>query len=763
MVYLVNLDFSFVLEVLVSSITDKSLSSFTKYHPNILKMKSCLFYLTLLALLFLSCNTQKRFQDPMTDQEFFANLNLDHQGLESVRTAVQKNDFYTARNAYLKFLKIRNYPQSHHPSVLAETYPSTKRKSAKSSAEQVLQNTFSHENVTYRFPKKIDWHFNPTDSKQNRKYKGSYKREWTVLFNRMKSTRLLANAFEDTGNPIYAKKIDELIRDWIHDCPPVVPQNDAEIWRSSWRSLEAGIRTGIEWPVAWLKTIKSNEIKDTTLMDWVKSWMEHGEYLETYQGRLNWATTESKGLFTIGVMFPEFRQSKSWRALALDRVKQQLENDFYPDGAHVELSPEYHWIASIAISEVYTLAKIYDYPVDKDLIKRLKKSFDYLIDISLPNRYLPRVNDAGNNKGLKAIFKKSAGLLFPDDLTYQWFISNGKKGRAPEEISVRSPWAGQVAMREHWQEDANFLFMEYGPYGAGSHQHEDKLGVHIAIEGDLFVFEAGRENYGKTALRDYCLSSQAHSVITIDGLSQNREKVRPSLNKAKQPYPVLWNSQKMFDYACANYGEEKWERYGDRDKSLNLGTWKRHSIYVKPDLFVIVDLLIPNDRKKHTYQSHFHINAEKVKLNSGTQQLSIKEEGRPSFNITPLQVEDMTAEVIKGQMSPEILGWELFEGKEDRAIPTLRFEQRKSGPVAFAYLFQGNQDMEAKAPVNISQIVTPKDLFGLNIEENGKSFSLIFRVDGNSQIGIKWEEKIYQSNALIQYGQKEAFSLEKSQ
>ncbi len=698
----------------------------------------------------------------MTDQEFFNQINLDYQGLEKVRTAVLKSDFYSARNAYLKFLRNRNYPQSHHSTTLAKTYPSTKRKSSKSQAEQVLQNTFLHENVSYRFPRKIDWHFNPTDTKQNQKYKKSYKREWTVLFNRMKSTRLLANAFEDTGNPIYAQKVDELIKDWIQDCPPVAPETDEEIWRSSWRSLEAGIRCGIEWPVAWLKTIKSNEIQDSTLMDWVKSWMQHGEYLETYQGRLNWATTESKGLFTIGVMFPEFNNSKGWRNLALDRVKQQLKNDFYPDGAHIELSPEYHWIALIAIAEVYNLAKMYNYPIDEKMVQRLKKSLDYLINISLPNGYLPRVNDAGRNKNLETIFRKSAMMLFPEDPNYQWFISERKKGDAPKETSVLLPWAGQVVMRENWKRNANYLLMEYGPYGAGSHQHEDKLGVHIAFEGDLFVFEAGRENYGESKLRNYCLSSQAHSVITIDGLSQNREKVRPLFNEAKEVYPVIWNSQKNFDYAQASYGEKKWERYGHQDRSVDLGTWKRHSIYIKPDLFVIVDILIPNDRKKHTYHSHFHLNAETVNLDLQSQQLSIVEEGRPDFSIIPLAIKGMTAKVIKGQKSPEILGWELFEGKEDRAIPTLRFEQSKKGPVVFAYLFTGNNVSEDnKALTSLTQLVTEKDLFGLKIKENGKLFSLIFRINEEAKAGIRWKENIYHSNAILEYDEKEIFLLEK--
>jgi hypothetical protein len=667
----------------------------------------------------------------LEESEFFASLSLDYPGLETVSEAVTQKNYLKAKEAYIEFLRKRTYRYPGAAAGLPPHYPSQQREEAGSLAEQVLDNTFTNENYTWQFPGEIDWHFNPTDSKINPGYSGEYIQEWTVNLNRLYAVQYLADAFQETGNPVYVAKIDRLIRSWIKNSPPEEPDEE-EIWVSAWRSLEAGIRAGESWPASWVKVVQCRELADTTVFDWVKSWMEHGNYLEKHQGSLNWLSTESKALYTIGVLFPEFKQSGSWRELAVNRLTHQLKTDFYPDGAHVELSPHYHRLSAATFADVYKLAQLNKEELPPDFTSGVESLFEYLFKISMPDRYLPRLNDA-SDENLKRITEKWALPTFPERQDYQWILSDGRTGAPPSYTSVLLPWAGQAVMRNDWSQRANFCLFEYGPYGSGAHQHEDKLGVHLAALGSLFVYEAGTENYGNSRLRDYCLSTAAHSAITIDGMGQNRKKAENMSGKATEKYPATWTSTPVFDYATSVYGENPNERYGA--SGSDLGKWQRHILFLKPNLFFIADILTPAGHEIHTYQSHFHLNADTASLHPSTEVLTIAEKGRPVFTITPLQLPDLTVEVVKGRTKPEMLGWELSMDRDDRPIPVLRYSQRRAGPIIFSCLFEGTPAGSQVSSYKITQKENaPAGTYLLSIEEvkTHKKFSLILPAFGKT-------------------------------
>ena len=675
-------------------------------------LKPLLFFFSIFFLF--SAQTCRQAQAQLGDSDFFALINLDYAGLEAVRLAVKKGNFKKAKKAYVQFLRNRIY---RYPGAtgLPAGYPSKKRETGQNLAEQVLENTFTHENYTYHFDGQIDWHFNPTDNRQNPAYSGEYLREWTVDFNRHNAFKYLADAFQETGNPVYVSKIDQLISHWIQQAPPEVPYRD-DRWTSSWRTLEAGLRTGDAWPQAWVRIIQCNELKDATVFEWAKSWMEHGTYLEQHHGGLNWLTSEAKGLYTTGILFPEFSQFGNWRKQALSRLERQLKTDFYPDGAHVELSPHYHRIAAAAFAEVYHLTLLNGDEISPDLKAGVEKMFDYLLKISLPDRTLPLLNDAAD-ENIVEILKEWAIPAFPGRKDYLWIETAGQDGTPPAKTSVLAPWAGQAVMRNSWGTNANYLLFEYGPFGSGAHQHEDKLGLHIAALGDLFVFETGTENYGNSPMRDYCLSTAAHSAMTIDGLGQNRKQEEEKLSLGREKYEVNWTLNAVFDYAAASYGENPHERYGAG--SANLGTWRRHVLFLKPDLFFVADILLPADEKPHTYVSHFHLNATTAGLDAATHTLTIREKGRPSFSITPLLVQGLQAEIIEGQTTPEILGWELSMERDDQPIPVLRYRQTAAGPVIFAYVFKASPQGHAAPSFTIRQVESPPGTAAIVVEEEG--------------------------------------------
>jgi hypothetical protein len=84
---------------------------------------------------------------------------------------------------------------------------------------------------------------------------------------------------------------------------------------------------------------------DDAITLFVKSYVEHAEYLMAFKTTGNWLTMEANGLYHVGALFPEFKDAARWRATALERLTAELDIQVYPDGAQIELAPGYHGVS----------------------------------------------------------------------------------------------------------------------------------------------------------------------------------------------------------------------------------------------------------------------------------------------------------------------------------------------------------------------------------------------------------------------------------
>ena len=434
-------------------------------------------------------------------------------------------------------------------------------------------------------------------------------------------------------------------------------------------------------------------------------------------------------------------------------MNNQIYTDFYPDGTQTELAPSYHRGVTEISLDVYRLAQLNNYSISQTFIDNIEKSYEYLLKISLPNRFIPRLNDSGEDDLVKIFERKMRDGIFPHRKDFEWMRTDGRKGSPPSFKSVLVPWAGQAIMRENWDSDANYLIMEYGPYGDGAHQHEDKLGIHIAGYGDLFVFEAGAENYGTSTARKFCESSQGHSVVTIDNKSQYRKFTKEAY-VTDAPFPVDWEVNENFDYVSSTYGGDPTEKYGIGSSKVDLGTWRRHAIYVKPDVFLIMDVMIPKDNQVHSYQSRFHLNATYASIDKNNQRVTVSEGNRPPFTITPLIDGGVKGQIAKGQRSPELMGWEFWINKGDRAIPTVTYSKSGQGITTFAYVFKANPKGSTIPKPTISRLNTTNEEFGVEVKGdigNIDPFKAVVATrEGVNK--VRWNGKEYPSSRIIIFG-----------
>jgi len=151
-------------------------------------------------------------------------------------------------------------------------------------------------------------------------------------------------------------------------------------------------------------------------------------------------------------------------------------------------------------------------------------------------------------------------------------------------------------MRSGWDKDANYLCFDAGPLGYG-HVHQDKLNVVVWSYGREILFDGGGGNYENSQWRRYDTDTFSHNTILVDKLPQRRSTRDRWAGVSKEPMDAHWKSTDVYDFASGIYNEG----YGKEDNRPMRHT--RQVLFIKPDMFLIADILTPNDNKEHSYQA----------------------------------------------------------------------------------------------------------------------------------------------------------------
>ena len=123
-------------------------------------------------------------------------------------------------------------------------------------------------------------------------YPGTNHDEWAWQLNRHYHWAELGQAYKATGNRQYAEVFLSQLRDWL--ATQKRPTDNGDHPCSSWRTLEAGIRAGRTWPVAFYCFLPV--IDADTLVRWLRSWREHAQHLVDWPSdSSNWLIEECRG------------------------------------------------------------------------------------------------------------------------------------------------------------------------------------------------------------------------------------------------------------------------------------------------------------------------------------------------------------------------------------------------------------------------------------------------------------------------------------
>lgn len=636
------------------------------------------------AFILLSCSiwAQKNWKEITTVEDvcqnyptvikgMFEQLNLDHKGLEKVKTAYESGRVTEACNSLLEYYRVGE--MARH---LRKEQPDASDKSV-AEADTILNNVFVIQNVRGQVPFGKDGH-------RNWHYKGpNNDEEWAWLSNRHDQVASVLATYFETGNPKYAVYVDQFLRDFIIKS---LPYPAVKSRTSVWRGLEVAARAKV-WSRIFFNLINSEYLTPATRLLMLSSFPDHAHYNRNFHAGNNWLTMEISALATIATNFPEYKNAEEWLNYSIGVMAESMKGQVYPDGAQTELTSHYHNVSLVNFELFQNICLNANKELPAFFDKTIEDMYRYIARAMRPDgsRILNNDGDRGPDRDL--ILR---GARKYDNKEWEYIATNGKSGILPSDgPSYFFPWAGQLISRSGFGTQAHWSFFDLGPWGSG-HQHNDKLNIAISAFGRDLLVDAGRFAYtGEVAkkFRKYACGSAGHNLILIDGKGQGPGPTHASEALGEDHFKITGD----FDYATGTFDSFS-ELEGKAEHS-------RSMVYVRGGFWVIVDRIVTDRPRKIDALWHWHPDCTVIQENS-----IVRSKNRiGNLAIIPVGNKKFDISFIKGQEEPDLQGWYSPEYNKYEPNVASLYSAYIDDNATFIWLLMPS---EKKMPVTSARILT---------------------------------------------------------
>ena len=451
-------------------------------------------------------------------------------------------------------------------------------------ANKIINKEFNIFEKTYKFKEEVDWHYSffnnfswPLQKSEKidirpKSQEVDVKYVWE--FNRHQFLMYLGFAYYYTEDEKYTKEFKDLILDWIKKNPTLYGIN----WYSG---LEISIRL-----ISWIFTLyffrNSKEINnDIFFKEAFKSMFQHVYYLKYFYAprSLNHTIGELFGLYLFSKTFINLKPIKKWERRYSKKFKRQIILQTRPDGTNIEQSVNYHRFVLEFFSLFYILNPKSLKRKERDLIEKM---FDYLLYIIKPNGTFPLIGDFDDGKVLLLTTNKENSFIdlinlgsimfLREDLNFlskRLFPSSillfGSKGYEiynnldkiePNNILKYFKNSGYIVIRNNWSKDSNYLFVDFGEFGAqfSGHSHSSITNFIYSYKGKNIINDSGTYSYNKSwTERNLFRSSKAHNVLVIN--NKNQAKIKSWFSWEDKPkLKRIININDVVELTCRHNG-----------------------------------------------------------------------------------------------------------------------------------------------------------------------------------------------------------------
>jgi hypothetical protein len=639
---------------------------------------------------------------PETMRTMLDQFNLTKPGLEKVKRAHADGNLVKACTELLAY-----YKNGHTASYLRTKQPAATTKTV-ADADTVLNYVFYVQNVRGVPPLLPDGH-------RDWYYKGpNNDREWAWLSNRHSQLLEVYNAYQETGNPKYAKYIDAFLRDFIIKSMPYPAEKSST---SVWRGLEVAARVKA-WSRIFYGMINSPYLSPATQLLILSSMPDHAHYNRQFHAGNNWLTMEISALATAATNFPEYKQADEWLTYAIGAMTESMKGQVYPDGIQTELTSHYHNVALANFALFKEICDRANRPLPEFFNQTIVSMYDYIARAIRPDGHRILNNDGDRGSDRELLLKAAEKYNKPE---WTYLASNGQQGAKPAQgPSYVFPWAGQLVSRSGYDAQAHWSFFDIGPWGSG-HQHSDKLHLSVTAYGRDLLVDAGRFAYtGEVAekFRPYATGSAGHNLVLIDGKGQ---APGPKLAEA----PLAENQTKItpdFDYATGQFADFR-----------NVEGTARHTralLYVRGEYWVVVDR-ISTDRPR-TIETLWHWHPDCLVTQDGTTVKTTNAKG--NLAVIPVGGPKMDIRFVKGQEQPEIQGW--YSPEYNVFMPNTAAIYRASIPrdQTLVWLLMPS---EGQTPAVQAKVLSENEReVQMEVTANGKTRKLVVPFGGSESVVV---------------------------
>ena len=466
-------------------------------------------------------------------------------------------------------------------------------------------------------------------------------------------SRPLLMAWMLTGDDRYAQKFEELFNIWYEQRNAItssIPDLDVVYYELG---LGTRNRIFIEFYLQqrgrW--SLRTHERMLKTLLG-AGRWLYELERWEGYRPG-NWQIHGAYMLTQLALVFPEFRESRQWLDVGLQRMAEHLEQDFFTDGGHSERCPRNYTLSTyVAFRNLtYLLDR---YRTRPDVAGRIRSSMgrtlEWWLTLITPNGESPAINDSHRGLFPARILTDGRILFGRNDVTgvLGSLLHDTVSGpmQYPDFTSRHLPASGFTVMRSNWTPEALYLSVNHGP-SAGFHSHHDLLDIEVYAYGRPLAIDAGIGlTYDDPLYETWYRASRAHNMVVINDSNIARAD--------QQGSDLQWGATAGLEYFAGTH--RGYERFG--------ALCRRRIAFVKPDYWFVVDD-ITCSRSGDTLSWYFHSPQELRPSGSGFVGTSA-----PGIAILPAD----PATVVRTGYGRAASASVLVPGRSE-TIPWIRFDQ----------------------------------------------------------------------------------------
>ena len=440
--------------------------------------------------------------------------------------------------------------------------------------------------------------------------------------NRFAYIYTLVRAYAVSRDEKYAEAFWKLLLDWAEHNPP----NTGANWKDG---QEIALRL-----MAWIfgyytflnsPSTTSQHINQFTVYVAAQAERIYKNIDYAISTHSNHTISEAFGLWLVGLLFPELKDSEKYFSLGRKLLEQEAAAQIFSDGSYSMYSLNYHrFILHIYIYAI-RLGKINHSPFSTQLINSVTKSIEYLSYLIDPQTGQMPVY--GSNDGALVLPLNNCDFIdYRPLLQLGWFITKGERLFEPGEWDEDTFWlcgpespspagrGGRGGGETSFPHGGTYLLHSPNSKAVirctdyiSRPSHADQLHVDIWIHGHNIAIDAGTYLYsGEGIWRNGLAHTSVHNTVTVDNKDQMTMVSRFTWTN--------WSKGKV-----RKHSKDIW--HGEHD-SYKPVSHKRKVISLEGDRWLVIDDLdatepyhyslhwLLNDVPFTEYKNSIHLNYE---------------------------------------------------------------------------------------------------------------------------------------------------------